>query len=1218
MISKRLLFSIIGIQLFIALFYSGSNFLQHIDTAIALSPSDQNYYMKAGDHFEQFYRYSLFKSNIERGYFPYYSGYQYNITADSPDFTEGLVFFPFSFLNGVLSFIVGDILSYNLILLLSYVLAGLSIYFLVFYITRSVLASIIASIFFSTVPFRTSFLYGEMVYGVDACLLPLPIIFTELALATRQKRHFFLLGLSFFLLTTANFQAFYWFVLLTFPYFLLRLTNFLRLESISIRNKILLISYVIPGAVAACIYLIFVYFLMKGGVLKTGQEFNEVLVYAPDVINLFQKYSGNEKNLYLGWTLPVVLLAMPIIWYFYRKNHNIITPTEKTFLYMFFPLFIISYIFCFGPNIDKFLDVSIYKWMFYHIPGFNGTRTPGRIMAVVIVHYAILLGIMLSIIERILCKFKFQRLRFIMFGLAVVIIIDFNWLHPGMNYFDNDNKVYQTIEKKQNKILGLPFTLHGADFRNTPFQYYALKYNLRMFNGHSSLVPQEYSKIASLLFSINGGEISEQQWLWLKENKFEYIVAHHSSDPNFRVPLDAIVKLKVSNFLDYEIQDKNVYLFKVRAEKNNNNADELDTFVNQLKQTFSSTELAQTFYYSGWYGREVYTGDVPFRWMHGTHAKVVYPLDVKMLVFPFLIEFMTYCPLDDVDVAVSGATVIKQQKLAIPNSRWKSTKMLVSGLHKNYISIEFLTPSLYTVQTDTREFGCQVSDIHMTPSLSKQSIKWDTSELSTQDFLDEVCFNVKNTITISKECGYVLASVWHQAESWGIWSKQQAEMNFDLPRECQNESACDLRLSFSVFNAAADKPKVVQARINDSNDSVESITIADGQVHDWRIPLDSAVLKSSPQNIKLQLEIPDAQSPQSMGQSNDARVLGMGLHSYQFSLVPSLADCVPFQRSVQTADLTAECRENMLSSGWYAQEPWGIWSGAKARLRVDLPAACEGASACDLRLDLKVFHATADKPKQVRALFGDKEIAQLQVADNQSHTWLIPLDKSLLQGRTRGLPLTLEVAAQSPAALGESSDTRVLGVGLEKLGIVSVLKASNAAFASTCFGLDKTVDMATTVCDLAAILPQGWYERNAEGVWSAARAEVALQLPSACFEAPGCGLGLAFEVFNGSLDAPKTLTAYLQGKQVGQWSVPFVAAGDDLVGAGQTQLLITLPIDKLQADKAVNALELVLDKAQSPSELGETDSRVLGFKLLNYTLMPNFWGSADIGKKDND
>lgn len=86
------------------------------------------------------------------------------------------------------------------------------------------------------------------------------------------------------------------------------------------------------------------------------------------------------------------------------------------------------------------------------------------------------------------------------------------------------------------------------------------------------------------------------------------------------------------------------------------------------------------------------------------------------------------------------------------------------------------------------------------------------------------------------------------------------------------------------------------------------------------------------------------------------------------------------------------------------------------------------------------------------------------------------------------------------------------------------------------------------------------------------------------------------------------MTAYLQGEQVGQWAVPFVAAGDDLVGAGRSQLLITLPVDKLQADKAVNALELVLDKAQSPSELGETDSRVLGFKLLNYTLMPNFWG----------
>ncbi|OQW90971.1 MAG: hypothetical protein BWK78_05810, partial [Thiotrichaceae bacterium IS1] len=409
---NNLIFLII-FQGLIALYYSGSNFLGNINSAIPLSPLDQNHHMKAGDHFSQFYRYSLFKNNLERGYFPYYSGYQYNISSSSPSFTEGLIFFPFSFLNGLLGFIVGDILSYNLILLSSYILTSLSIYFLVFYITKSPLASLVSSVFLATVPFRTSFLYGEMVYGIDICLLPLPILFTELALTTQQKKYFFLVGLSLFFLATANFQSFYWFVFLTWPYFLLRLVTFTRLESISTKGKMVMMSYVMPGLIAAGGYLIFVYFMMKGSVLHSGQEVDEVLVYTPDLTNLFQKYNGNEKNLYLGWTLPVVLLVVMGWGYLHLWCRNLTTSMERLFFYTFFPLFVISYIFCFGPNIDKFIGFPFYQWMFEHIPGFSGTRTTGRIMAVVIVNYAIILGISMSIIERILRKFNFNKFRLV-------------------------------------------------------------------------------------------------------------------------------------------------------------------------------------------------------------------------------------------------------------------------------------------------------------------------------------------------------------------------------------------------------------------------------------------------------------------------------------------------------------------------------------------------------------------------------------------------------------------------------------------------------------------------------------------------------------------------------------------------------------------------------------------------------------------------------------
>ncbi len=1178
--NRNMIFIAILLYGIIGLFYSGTNFINHINTAIALSPLDQNYYMKAGDHFEQFYRYSLVKNNLERGNFPYYSGYQYNITNDSNNFTEGLIFFPFSLINGMLSFIVGDILSYNIMLLLSYVFTGLSAYLLVFYITKSSVASLVAGTFLVTVPFRTSFLYGQMVYGIDVCLLPLPILFTELALTTQKRRYYFLVGLSFFFLATANFQSFYWFVFLTWPYFLLRLISFINLRNIEIRHKLTLMTYMLPGLIAAIFYLIFIYFLLKGSVLHSGQAFAEVSVYAPNINNMFTVYNGNEKNLYLGWTLSLVILVLILSLIF----RNIVSSLEKFFFYVFFVIFLLSYMFCFGPNIDIYSGSNFYKWLFENIPGFSGTRTPGRIMVVVVVSYAILIGISVHFFQKFLLQ-KIKRFGVyssVMSALLILvsIVIDFDYLKPGLNFFEKENKVYQYLEGKE-KILGLPFTEHGADFRNTPFIYYALKYNLRMYNGHSSFVPKEYFDVTPFLFSINHGELTDKQWLWLKENKFKYIVAHHSEDKNFRTPLDAILKLKASVFLDYKFTDQQAFLFEVRVNKKDKKEQEklearlIDELIEQSK--LSGTNFI---HYSGWYQREVYEGDIPFRWMHGNYSIVIFPLKEKQNDV-LSMEFQFYCPLTDIDVGVTGSKIISQDRTVLPNSRWTNLKIFLGDFDKDYGKLEFFTPHVYTVPHESRQFGCQISDI----------------------LLNNVHTQIDNILETPQQI--VGAVGWHEKEPWGIWSTKKAEMQFGLPKECQNEPGCDLRLSFSVFNASADQPKVVKATINDR---VETFTAMDGQVQQWRIPLDFAALNENTESIKLQLQIPDAQSPQSIGLSNDARVLGIGWHSYQFSLIPSLADCVPFQHTIQTADLTAECRDNVLSSGWYAQEPWGVWSSAQGQVRFDLPSACQEALVCDLSLDLKVFHASADKPKQVRALFHGEEIAQLKVTGNETRTWQIPLQSSLLQGRTRGLSLTLEVAAESPKALGESGDDRLLGVGLQSLGVVAVLDKADPAFGSTCFGLDKTVEMASTACDLGSILPEGWYAREADGVWSEARATLALQLPSACFVAPGCGLGVAFEVFNGDFDAPKTLTAYLHGQQLGQWSVPFGATEDNLVGAGRSQLLITLPFEQLQQDVSVNELVFVLEGAQSPSELGETDSRVLGFKLLNYTLMPNFWG----------
>ncbi|MCK9467345.1 MAG: hypothetical protein M0P94_03380 [Candidatus Absconditabacterales bacterium] len=81
--------------------------------------------MAPGDCYEQFHRYSLVKNNFYRGRFPYDSSYQYNLDRNNIFFNEGLVFFPFSLINGIVSFFFGDIISYNIMAILFYILCGI-------------------------------------------------------------------------------------------------------------------------------------------------------------------------------------------------------------------------------------------------------------------------------------------------------------------------------------------------------------------------------------------------------------------------------------------------------------------------------------------------------------------------------------------------------------------------------------------------------------------------------------------------------------------------------------------------------------------------------------------------------------------------------------------------------------------------------------------------------------------------------------------------------------------------------------------------------------------------------------------------------------------------------------------------------------------------------------------------------------------------------------
>ncbi len=134
-------------------------------------------YMVHGDYLQLYYNLWLFKDALS-GNIPFFTNpYEFSVGAGyMPSFNTQ--FFPLSFFFAILS-PFGDITAYNLLVILSYVLTGLSCYFLVKLYTESWIPALFAGTVLALFPYRTGQLLGGHPNGFLFFLVPLMIYFLE-------------------------------------------------------------------------------------------------------------------------------------------------------------------------------------------------------------------------------------------------------------------------------------------------------------------------------------------------------------------------------------------------------------------------------------------------------------------------------------------------------------------------------------------------------------------------------------------------------------------------------------------------------------------------------------------------------------------------------------------------------------------------------------------------------------------------------------------------------------------------------------------------------------------------------------------------------------------------------------------------------------------------------------------------------------------------------
>ncbi|QXI19431.1 DUF6311 domain-containing protein [Pseudomonas hamedanensis] len=118
-----------------------------------------------------------------------------------------------------------------------------------------------------------------------------------------------------------------------------------------------------------------------------------------------------------------------------------------------------------------------------------------------------------------------------------------------------------------------------------------------------------------------------------------------------------------------------------------------------------------------------------------------------------------------------------------------------------------------------------------------------------------------------------LVSGWGAPETWGTWS-EGTEAHIALRVAPQTQSIVIEALAFAL-------PPGLSQRVIVSIDGVEvlSTRLTQAQGNRLQIPLSAAIRQTLAQDatLRLQIQLPDAASPRSLGANDDARVMGIGI-----------------------------------------------------------------------------------------------------------------------------------------------------------------------------------------------------------------------------------------------------------------------------------------------------------------------------------------------------
>ncbi|MGB9599456.1 MAG: hypothetical protein ACPL7I_02795 [Myxococcota bacterium] len=467
--------------------------------------------------------------------------------------------------------IKNEVLTHNIIVFLLLVLAGLSMYIFIFYITNSFLSAILSAILFSFVPYR----YTHLVHMNVLHWWVIPLLFLSFYIFSQRldirSAIFFGVSLLCQFLWSNNMTAFFivpfglYFIFIAYNQkVIFNIRFYIYLTGILLFVLIISLPFILP-------------YLRLRDEMFFERFMHDIRYYSPQLSNflgvhetnilwgkLLKNYGKWECFLFPGITFLFFFIC-GLFSVFFNKQY-------RGYIIFFSLVAVICFTLSLGPYING-LQGNIkgpYYLLWRFIPGYYGIRVPTRFA---IFMYFAMSASVAFFIAGIIDRLKESRFLKVLFGSAVIILSVFYILegsHRIVIRTPSNHPEYDPIYKK---LRELPY---GVVFEYPAFKAYkdaaqtfaSLYYNKPTYNGYSGWNSKPLENLCDAVKNYSAPQFINL----LKDLNIRYFV--------LRSYIPSNIYDKVVNLLEYSQDVKKVFsnVRDVIFEINNRGLSELNFY----------------------------------------------------------------------------------------------------------------------------------------------------------------------------------------------------------------------------------------------------------------------------------------------------------------------------------------------------------------------------------------------------------------------------------------------------------------------------------------------------------------------------------------------------------------------------------------------------------------------------------------------------------------